>query len=250
MSFVRQAVDEVVAARLATEILEREHGNDRPHGESNAPAFRLSGRSRRPHLRSRRHQIGWTRASIHTISAATRERERIAERDRGAAVGSVRPESARQSIGTRDSGASGRGSMARSMMRASCGGTSGRAVRRISDRSCARARRRRSCQARALDRVRTGQQVVEQHADAVDVARRRSARAVEQLRRQIERRAGEAGCAGAQFAAGTEIHQHHPSIVCQHDVVRFDIAVQEAGRVDGRQRRDRARSRCRRLPRR
>ena len=39
-----------------------------------------------------------------------------------------------------------------------------------------------------------------------------------------------------QLAAGAEIHQHQPAVVGHHDVLRFDIAVQEAGRVDRRHR--------------
>ena len=64
-----------------------------------------------------------------------------------------------------------------------------------------------------------------------------AAAAGQHLRRQIERRSGDVRLRRAvQLTAGAEIHQHQPAVVGDHHVLRLDIAMQQARRVDRRHR--------------
>ena len=66
------------------------------------------------------------------------------------------------------------------------------------------------------------------------------ASAPEHFRGQIERRAGDRGGLHGfvvlEQQAGAEIHQHEPSALFADDVLRLDVAMDEAGGVDRRQR--------------
>ena len=62
---------------------------------------------------------------------------------------------------------------------------------------------------------------------------------LEHLGREVQRRAGDGAGARlsiAQLQAGAEVHQHHPAAVLAHDVLGFDVAVHQSGRMDGCQR--------------
>ena len=86
----------------------------------------------------------------------------------------------------------------------------------------------------ALDRIRLRREVIEQHAQAVDVALRRRRSAGENLRRQAQRRTRQIGRrAVIQLLAGAEVHQHHSAIFSAHDVVGLDVPVQQTGGVHG-----------------
>ena len=86
-----------------------------------------------------------------------------------------------------------------------------------------------------LDRIDAGDEVVEQDAEAVDVGPRGPRRAVEHLRREIQRRAGDivAGADGpnAKILTGPEIHQHGSTAGRAHHVARLHVAVYEPGCV-------------------
>ena len=88
------------------------------------------------------------------------------------------------------------------------------------------------------DRERPGDEMEQQDAGAVDVAARRSGLAVEDLRRQVQRRASEAaagGFVGLHVVAGTEVHQHGAPAGGPHHVLGLDVAVDEPGAVHRRQ---------------
>ncbi len=89
---------------------------------------------------------------------------------------------------------------------------------------------------RRNDRERSRDEVEEHDADTVDVALDRRLLAAEDLRRQIERRTNEAAGAGREVLSGAEVHQDDATAGFAHDVLRLDVAVQQAGIVDGRER--------------
>ena len=89
-------------------------------------------------------------------------------------------------------------------------------------------------QASRSHRVRSGEKVVEQHTEAVDVAPDRRFLASQQLGCEVERRAGEtSGGVVAQLASRAEVHQHDAAIVRQHHVMALDVAMQQTGAVHG-----------------
>ena len=62
---------------------------------------------------------------------------------------------------------------------------------------------------------------------------------VEHFGRQVERRAGEArdaARAGVAQLAGAEVHQDDAAALLAHHVLRLDVAMDEAGAVDGGER--------------
>ncbi len=83
-----------------------------------------------------------------------------------------------------------------------------------------------------------GHQVVQQHPEAVDVASDRRLGAGQDLRRQIQ------GCAHdspararlGQSLARTEVHENQPSALLAHDVLRFDVSMDQTRIVNGSQR--------------
>lgn len=81
-------------------------------------------------------------------------------------------------------------------------------------------------------------QVVEQHADRIEVGLDGCGMALEHFRRQVERRAGTAGGAAVRghVVAQAEVHQHVTAAGLAHHVLRFDVAVHETRRMDGRER--------------
>ena len=75
---------------------------------------------------------------------------------------------------------------------------------------------------------------IEQHSQAVDVGRARRRPPTEELWREIQRRARHVEQpvkAGRQLGAGAEVHQDRASALLAHDVLRLDIAVDEAASV-------------------
>ena len=90
-----------------------------------------------------------------------------------------------------------------------------------------------------VDGIRVGDEVIQEHAEAVDVRRLRARLSLEDFRCEIQRRPGEivhrsgmpAAAIEVEVLAGAEVHQHRPSALFAHDVVRFDVAVQQAGAV-------------------
>ncbi len=81
-----------------------------------------------------------------------------------------------------------------------------------------------------------GDEIEQQHAEAVEIALHRRALAAENLGREVERRPDEAVGAG-KLLAGAEIHEHQAPAALAHDVLGLDVAVQQPGAVHRRQRR-------------
>ena len=85
-----------------------------------------------------------------------------------------------------------------------------------------------------------GDEVIEQHADGVDVALHRGRLAVEQFRRHVRRgvptmsRGRRSPTAGV--VAGAEVHQHDLPGLVAHHVLRLHVAVHVARGVDGGER--------------
>ena len=89
----------------------------------------------------------------------------------------------------------------------------------------------------AIHREVARQQIEKEHAKAVDVGAEGGAAALEELGRDIRRRAGELRrgvCVGRTHTA--EVHQHDPSAHLAHHVLRLDVAVHQAGTMERRQR--------------
>ena len=88
--------------------------------------------------------------------------------------------------------------------------------------------------------IRAGDEVEQEDAEAVDVALRRGVGAGEHFRREVERRAGDRrglhGFVVLEQQAGAEVHQHEPAALFADDVLRLDVAMDEAGGVDRGQR--------------
>ena len=87
----------------------------------------------------------------------------------------------------------------------------------------------------ARDGEFAGNQVEHQGADAVQVALGRRRAAGQQFRGHVQRRTGQPGNF-AGLDAGTEIHQHGPPPGSAHDVLRLDVAVDQARSVNGGER--------------
>src|SRR5438128_437395 len=67
------------------------------------------------------------------------------------------------------------------------------------------------------------------------------------LRRRLA--ASVAGCAARRVAARAEIHEHDAAAVGAHDVLRLDVAMQKARRMNGRERAAQVDANCGRLAR-
>ena len=90
----------------------------------------------------------------------------------------------------------------------------------------------------ALVGIAPAHEVIQQHADAVDVAGRRRRRAAQGLRRAVERRPHR-GClvvARTLRQPGAEVHQDDPPGVLADDVAGLDVAMHEPVGVDDCQR--------------
>ena len=88
------------------------------------------------------------------------------------------------------------------------------------------------------DRELAGHEVEEQHADAVEIRLDRRGLSVENLGREIQGRTDNPRRAAIaeQLLAGAEVHEDDAAARFAHDVLRFDVAVQQAGGVDGGER--------------
>ncbi len=92
---------------------------------------------------------------------------------------------------------------------------------------------------RRLDREVAGDQVIEEHAQAVDVAPDGGLGAAEDLGRQIERRPRELIRTRSDLIARApraKVHEDEPPALFAHDVLRLDVAMHEAGPMDRRHR--------------
>src|SRR5215470_15657183 len=82
----------------------------------------------------------------------------------------------------------------------------------------------------AGDRKLAGDKIVEQHTDAVQVALSRRRTTFEYFWRKVERRStllpGEVP--GTQQGGGAKVHQLYATAGFPHDVLRFDVAMNEA----------------------
>ena len=88
-----------------------------------------------------------------------------------------------------------------------------------------------------FDRIPHGHEVIQEHAEAVDVAGDGGGLTVENFGRQIQRGPNQPWFRQQVLRpdlAGAEIHQDHAAIGFAHDVVRFDVAMEEASLVHGR----------------
>ncbi len=94
--------------------------------------------------------------------------------------------------------------------------------------------------ARAVERIRSGHQVIEQDAERVEIRLRRWLMPIEQFRRHVERRADVPALQSVadllELDPGAEIHQDDPPAFVAHHVVRLDVAVHQAGAVHRRER--------------
>ena len=108
-----------------------------------------------------------------------------------------------------------------------------RAGRRATFGVCrTRARARSSSKFAALDGVLRRQQIEQQHADRVDVARDRGRLAAQQFRRHVGGRAARESWSVAVFVREPEIHQQDPAALLAHHVAGLDVAVEKSGGVD------------------
>lgn len=86
----------------------------------------------------------------------------------------------------------------------------------------------------AVERVGAGDQVIEEHTEAVAIGAGRGARALEQLGRHVERGAPQVVVEGglrAQRPSCAEVHQHDSATLFADDVLRLDVTMQQTGRV-------------------
>ena len=88
---------------------------------------------------------------------------------------------------------------------------------------------------RGDDRKLPGDEVEEHDADAVEIALDRGLLTAEDLGRQIERCPDETAGAG-EILARPEVHEDDAPAGLAHDVLRLDVAVQQPGAVDRRER--------------
>ena len=84
--------------------------------------------------------------------------------------------------------------------------------------------------------VGTAHEVIEEHAETVDVGGARGNLPTKYLGREIQRGAGNIGQPGFGRHTCAEIHQHDATTALTHDVPCLDIAVHEPGIVHGGQR--------------
>ena len=105
---------------------------------------------------------------------------------------------------------------------------------------------RRACApAKSLERSRfnwkrPGQHEEQQHAQAVNVARRARVLEAEDLGRHVGRRADDLEARGsvrlAELSSGAEVHEDDAAAVLAHHVLRLDVAVNDADAMDGTER--------------
>ena len=93
---------------------------------------------------------------------------------------------------------------------------------------------------RRTDGERIRDEAIQQDAETVEIRASAGRPAPQNLRREIQRRAGEiAGAGGSRTLAlpsGAEIHQHDAAAVLAHDVLRFHVAMDQTAAVNGRER--------------
>ena len=88
-----------------------------------------------------------------------------------------------------------------------------------------------------LHRIRTGDEVIEEDAETVNVTPNRRLLPLQHLGCEIEGRSGEIGrCVVVEFSAGTEVHEHDAPVFGSHHVVPLDISMQQAGPMHRRHR--------------
>jgi hypothetical protein len=76
----------------------------------------------------------------------------------------------------------------------------------------------------------------QQHAHTVHVGLGRRGKTVEYFRRKVRRRSRQArGPLGLDVLSRSEIHEDDAALVVAHDVLCFDVTVDEASAVDGGQ---------------
>ena len=85
--------------------------------------------------------------------------------------------------------------------------------------------------------IRAGDEVIEQDAEAVDVAPNRGPLPLQDLGCEIEGRSGEIRRGVVvELSARAEVHQHDAAVFGPHHVVRLDIPMQQAGAMHRRHR--------------
>jgi hypothetical protein len=90
----------------------------------------------------------------------------------------------------------------------------------------------------ALHRIVVGHQVVQQYAEAVDIAGNRRLGARQQLGCRIDRCADDPPLRSAgvgAFLAGPEVHKNQPSALFAHDVLSLDVSMNETRAVNSSQ---------------
>src|SRR6185503_18132492 len=89
------------------------------------------------------------------------------------------------------------------------------------------------------DRERAGDEVIQKDAETVDVGGLAGGRAIEEFRRDVERRPREirqpAPPAGVDLAAGAEVHQDDAAAVFTADISGLHVALEEPRRMECRQ---------------
>ena len=228
--FVRQPIDEVVAVGLGAQVLQRQDGDDRS----------LDGRCGRTGS-ARGAPCGWRHTLRLAIAWADGDPRDQGHHGRYAKCRGERD----QPWTSRD-----RRQVAceRRGIRLATLGL--RAVRALDDidelrreiRSCLAQADALSTSVRLSELAKTrrpqgerpGEQVIKQNTDAVHVAPDRGLGSGEQLRREIERRAGQSRGRGvAKLQASPKVHEDDSAILSEHHVLRFDVAMEQTGAVHG-----------------
>ena len=88
----------------------------------------------------------------------------------------------------------------------------------------------------SLNRQSSRKQIEQQHAETVGITRRGRRVPFEQFGRHVKRRSRQL-CGGVPFnrTGAAEVHQHDAPADFAHDIVRLDVAMQQASRVERRQ---------------
>ena len=88
-----------------------------------------------------------------------------------------------------------------------------------------------------VDRIAARHQVKEQNAQAVDVALGRRPLPAKHFWCQVQWCSGQIGRrAVVKLSSGPEVHQDNASVVGEHHVLRLDVAMQQASRMNRRDR--------------
>ncbi len=220
--FVRQSVRKVLAVGLGAQVLQRQHRDDGTLGWVDRDVSR--GRCRRAGAGS----VGSSRLPHRRRNdgGEAQGRRRKQRKTPGAERCQVALEIARTGVAPRGLGVD---------CSLNDAGEPGRHVRTKRSNVGLLAALVRGAERRQVPghhRIPAGQQVVEQHAETVDIGLDAGCAAVQNLGRQIHGRPRHARARTAySILASAKVHQDHAPIVGPHHVLRLDVAVEHASAV-------------------